>query len=182
MTFNLSYFKTVREGYNSNAIIIGDDDTLKIEFTVDDLAIYNVTLNTNGGTVNDGNITTYTEFYGATLPTDVTRNGYTFEGWYDNADLSGEAVTAIASDATGEKAFWAKWTETATVTKAPEAKTLTYNEQAQALVTAGTATGGTMQYALGENATTAPEADGAETPDEQKKWKTTIPTGTEAGT
>lgn len=98
---------TVKHG---NAIIVGDDDTtLKIEFTVDDLAIYNVTLNTNGGTVNDGNITTYTEFYGATLPTDVTRNGYIFEGWYDNAELTGEPVTSIASDATGDKEYWAKW-------------------------------------------------------------------------
>ena len=80
-----------------------------IDFTVDDLAIYDVTLNTNGGTVNDGNITTYTEFYGATLPTNVTRNGYIFEGWYDNAELTGEPVTSIASDATGNKEYWAKW-------------------------------------------------------------------------
>ena len=94
---------------HGNAIIVGDDNTLKIEFTVDDLAIYNVTLNTNGGTVIDGNITTYTEFYGATLPTDVTRNGYIFEGWYDNAELTGEPVTSIASDATGDKEYWAKW-------------------------------------------------------------------------
>ena len=82
-----------------------------IDFTVDDLAIYNVTLNTNGGTVNDGNISTYTEFYGATLPTNVTKNGYTLEGWYDNAELTGEPVTSIASDATGDKEYWAKWPE-----------------------------------------------------------------------
>ena len=92
-------------------IIPSRNDKIIIDFTVDDLAIYNVILNTNGGTVNDGNISTYSEFYGATLPTNVTRNGYIFEGWYDNADLSGEPVTAIASDATGEKAFWAKWTK-----------------------------------------------------------------------
>ena len=94
---------------HGNAIIIGDDDTLKIEFTVDDLAKYNVTLNTNGGTVNDGNISTYIEFNGATLPTNVTRNGYIFEGWYDNAELTGDTVTSIASDATGDKEYWAKW-------------------------------------------------------------------------
>ena len=60
----------------------------------------------------------------------------------------------------------------ATVTKAPTANTLTYNGQAQALVTAGEATGGTMQYAIGTSATTPPT----------EGWSTAIPTGTEAGT
>ena len=62
--------------------------------------------------------------------------------------------------------------QTATVTKAPEAKTLTYNGQAQALVTAGSTDGGTMQYAAGNNAATAPAGG----------WSGTIPTATEAGT
>jgi len=57
-----------------------------------------------------------------------------------------------------------------TVTKAPEAKTLTYNGQAQELVTAGTATGGEMQYALG----TASEAT--------QPYTTSIPSKTDAGT
>ena len=57
-----------------------------------------------------------------------------------------------------------------TVTKAPMAKTLTYNRQAQALVTAGEATGGEMQYALGT-------ATGATQP-----YTTSIPTATDAGT
>ena len=58
------------------------------------------------------------------------------------------------------------------VTSAPAAKTLTYNGSAQELVTAGVAEGGTMNYALGTDATTAP-TDG---------WSTFIPTETEAGT
>ena len=49
---------------------------------------------------------------------------------------------------------------------APTAKELTYNGQAQELVTAGTTTGGTMQYKLG--------ADGT--------YSTDIPTATDAGT
>ena len=61
----------------------------------------------------------------------------------------------------------------ATVTKAPEAKTLTYNGSAQELVTAGEAEGGEMQYAIGENATTAP-ADNL--------YGTSIPKGTDAET
>ena len=56
------------------------------------------------------------------------------------------------------------------VTKAPTAKTLTYTGSAQELVTAGTATGGEMQYALG----TATEAT--------QPYTTSIPSATNAGT
>ena len=59
------------------------------------------------------------------------------------------------------------------VTTAPTAvASLVANGTAQALITAGTAENGTMQYALGENATTAPTTG----------YSTTIPTGTDAGT
>ena len=71
---------------------------------------YNVTLETNDGSVNNGNITTYTFGVGATLPADVTKTGYTFNGWYDNDEFAGEAVTSIANNETGEKVFYAKWT------------------------------------------------------------------------
>lgn len=53
----------------------------------------------------------------------------------------------------------------ATVTKAPTANTLTYTGQPQTLVTAGTATGGTMQYSTEENG----------------PYDTAIPTGTNVG-
>ena len=35
---------------------------------------------------------------------------YTFEGWYDNDEYVGAAVTQISEESTGHKAFWAKWT------------------------------------------------------------------------
>ena len=70
---------------------------------------YTVTLNTNGGTINNGNVTEYTYGAGATLPTDVTRTGYTFKGWYDNENLTGSPVTAISNTETGNKEYWAKW-------------------------------------------------------------------------
>lgn len=54
----------------------------------------------------------------------------------------------------------------AQVTKAPTGKTLTYNENEQPLITAGTADGGTMQYKLGEDGT----------------YSKNIPTATNAGT
>ena len=70
----------------------------------------NVTLNTNGGTINSGNVTTYDEGTGAALPTDITRDGYTFAGWYDNEDLTGNAITEISATDTDDKEYWAKWT------------------------------------------------------------------------
>ncbi len=69
---------------------------------------YSVTLNGNGGKAGT-NITTYTEGTGATLPTDWTKDGYTFAGWYDNAKLTGSAVTAISKTDTGSKTYYAKW-------------------------------------------------------------------------
>ncbi len=71
---------------------------------------YTVTLNTNGGTINAGNVTEYVEGTGATLPTNVTKDCYTFAGWYDNSGLTGVAVATISTEATGNKEYWAKWT------------------------------------------------------------------------
>ena len=72
---------------------------------------YAVTLNTNGGTINSGNVTSYTYGVGATLPTagDMTYTGHTFVGWYDNENLAGSPVTAIGGTETGNKEYWAKW-------------------------------------------------------------------------
>lgn len=71
---------------------------------------YGVTLHTNDGTINSGDVTGYTFGIGATLPTDVTKTGADFGGWYDNSGLTGSAVTEIATTATGDKEYWAKWT------------------------------------------------------------------------
>ena len=82
---------------------------------------YTVTLHANGGTINNGNVTEYTYGVGATLPTDVTRTGYTFKGWYDNENLTGSPVTAISNTETGNKEYWAKWEiNQYTVTVKPE--------------------------------------------------------------
>ena len=72
---------------------------------------YAVTLNTNGGTINNGNVTEYTYGVGATLPTadDMTYTGHTFKGWYDNEGLTGDPVTAIGGTEMGNKEYWAKW-------------------------------------------------------------------------
>lgn len=66
---------------------------------------YSVTLDTDGGTINSGNVTSYTEGVGVTLPTDVTKVGYTFLGWFDGDTK----VEVIDTTATGDKSFRAKW-------------------------------------------------------------------------
>lgn len=88
-----------------------DDKTATCAVTVNAATVKSsVTLNVNGGTINSGNITEYTEGTGATLPTDVTKDGHQFGGWYDNSGLTGSPVTAISTSDTGNKEYWAKWT------------------------------------------------------------------------
>lgn len=42
---------------------------------------------------------------------DAERDGYVFQGWYDNAAFEGEAVITINAGSTGNKLFYAKWQE-----------------------------------------------------------------------
>lgn len=42
------------------------------------------------------------------LPVPV-KTGYTFGGWYENEECTGNAVTKIGADETGNKKFYAKW-------------------------------------------------------------------------
>ena len=93
--------------YAPGAIVPAEVTKLTVQWTA---PTYAVTLNTNGGTIADGkDVTGYTYGVGATLPTDVTRTGYTFKGWYDNEGLTGSPVTAIGNTETGNKEYWAKW-------------------------------------------------------------------------
>ena len=93
--------------YAPGASVPADVTELTVQWTA---PTYAVTLNTNGGTIADGkDVTGYTYGVGATLPTDVTRTGYTFKGWYDNENLTGSPVTAIGGAETGNKEYWAKW-------------------------------------------------------------------------
>ena len=116
-----SYFMWLGSNGNSYApggSVPADVTELTVQWTA---PTYAVTLNTNGGTINNGNVTSYTYGVGATLPTDVTRTGYTFKGWYDNENLTGSPVTAISNTETGNKEYWAKWEiNQYTVTVKPE--------------------------------------------------------------
>lgn len=75
---------------------------------------FGVKLETGGGTIEKGNVENYTYDKGAKLPQDVTRTGYDFLGWYDNASFRGEPVTEIkANDAENlnDRNYFARWKE-----------------------------------------------------------------------
>ena len=104
-----SYFMWLDSNGNSyapGASVPADVTELTVQWTA---PTYTVTLNAGDGTINSGNVTSYTYGVGATLPTDVTRTGYTFKGWYDNENLTSSPVTAISNTETGNKEYWAKW-------------------------------------------------------------------------
>ena len=106
-----------------------------------------MTLRPNGGTINSGYVTAYDYGKGVALPTDVTREGYTFAGWYDNANFTGSPVTAIGPTDKGDKEYWAKWNlipgDLPVFTEPSGPKEVTVQPGAQATLTAS-ATGATV--------------------------------------
>jgi uncharacterized repeat protein (TIGR02543 family) len=71
-------------------------------------ASYSITYNLSGGANNAANVASYMYGVGITL-SDPTQIGYTFNGWYDNADFTGTAITEISTTATGNMTLYAKW-------------------------------------------------------------------------
>lgn len=110
-----------REGYAFGGWYSDKDFNTKWNFDTDTVTeninlyakwtarIYPVTLITNGGTIESGDVTGYTYGVGVTLPVDVIRPGYTFGGWYAEADFSDGKVIEISTTDTGDKTFYAKW-------------------------------------------------------------------------
>lgn len=75
---------------------------------------YGLTLVLNGGTLQDAErYTSYLYGEGLALP-EPEKRSETFMGWYAEADFSGEPVDKIATDAAGDKTFYAKWLSTNT--------------------------------------------------------------------
>ena len=105
---NLQASVTISETAYTNSSkewIKGSGATLYAKWTP---AVYTVTLDANGGTINSGDVTSYTYGVGATLPVagDMTApSGAVFLGWYDGATK----VISISTTATGNKSYKAKW-------------------------------------------------------------------------
>ena len=73
---------------------------------------WSITYVTDGGTINGAYPTTYTEGTVTVLPTDVTKPGYTFLGWF-TAYTGGVQVRQIGATETGDKVFYAHWKKNA---------------------------------------------------------------------
>ena len=72
---------------------------------------WSITYVTDGGTINGEYPTTYTKGTVTVLPTDVTKPGYTFLGWF-TAYIGGVQVRQIEATETGDKTFYARWQKT----------------------------------------------------------------------
>ncbi len=70
---------------------------------------YDITYHLNGGTNDSGNPASYTVETETITLKDAAKANYTFAGWYEKADFSGEKVTEIGKGSTGDRTFWAKW-------------------------------------------------------------------------
>ena len=91
---------------NSTATVT-QDTTLYAKWTP---VNYPITYHLNGGT--DGgnpNPATYTIESNTIILTEPTKENAVFKGWYNNANFTGNAITAIPAGSMYSRAFWAKW-------------------------------------------------------------------------
>ena len=72
---------------------------------------WSITYVTDGGTIGGEYPTTYTKGTVTVLPTNVTKPGYTFLGWF-TAYIGGVQVRQIEATETGDKTFYARWQKT----------------------------------------------------------------------
>lgn len=82
-------------------------NTIKVKVNAE----YKINYVTNGGALDSGVKDTYTYSDEVILPdlTKINKDGYTFDGWYENSTLSGDKVDKIAVNTAGDKTFYAKW-------------------------------------------------------------------------
>ena len=73
--------------------------------------VWNITYVTDGGTIGGLYPVTYTEGTVTVLPTNVTKPGYTFLGWF-TAYTGGVQIRQIGATETGDKTFYARWHKT----------------------------------------------------------------------
>ena len=96
-------------GENPADYFSSDGDALGIDLNADGNVVLGnlcttITLDPNSGTLPE-----YSLVAGAALPI-PTKTGYTFDGWYENPDFTGNPVADVPTDSTGELTFYAKWT------------------------------------------------------------------------
>ena len=107
------------EGWYSDAAFTADNEVTEIatgstghkEFFAKFSETYNITYTLDGGTNDANNPANYTIETEPITLADATKDGYTFEGWYSEAAFTNQ-VKEIATGSTGNKEFFAKFSET----------------------------------------------------------------------
>lgn len=87
---------------------LSPEETTAPDEGTDPSEIYTITFVLNGGTLPSGAVSEYSAGMSVILPR-PTRENFSFAGWYEQADLSGHAVTVIATGSVGNRTFYAKW-------------------------------------------------------------------------
>lgn len=91
---------------NASLCTYSDNYCLIAKYTPID---YSITFNLGGGNLAETPVDKYNiETADITLPIS-SRTGYTFVGWFDNDQLSGEAIDCIPLGSHDDKVFYAKW-------------------------------------------------------------------------
>lgn len=81
-----------------------------LNFTAKVTGDYGITYYLDGGTNNPSNPSGYKMNEGDVTILEPTKLGYTFAGWYDNAEFTGSPITKIANGTSGNVNLYAKWT------------------------------------------------------------------------
>lgn len=87
--------------------------TLYAKWTLDS---YDITYMLDGGTNNGSNPATYTIETSTITLLAATKDGFTFNGWYDNAGFTGDPISEIAIGSFGDVTLYAKFTENTGIT------------------------------------------------------------------
>lgn len=101
--------KVSKEGYSS-----AESDWLEVPPPRTDVHFnlvpntYKINYNLNGGTFVGDLLSTYQTDVKKDL-LNPERQGYKFDGWYDNANLKGNKVVDTLFSSLGDKTLWAKW-------------------------------------------------------------------------
>lgn len=117
---SVDFYRPDREGYEIEEWYNDKDLTDEYTFTTmpsEELSLYakwslityDISYNLDGG-VNGSNRETYTIETETFFLSEPTKEGYTFNGWYDNSEFTGNALTQIPIGTSGDITLYAKWT------------------------------------------------------------------------
>ena len=107
------WYKTVNDNETAVTKIAGGETGAITLYAKWELAEYSITYELNGGTNSASNPANYTIESSTITFAEPSRTGYDFKGWYETSNYTGDAITAIPAESTGNRTLYAKWQLTA---------------------------------------------------------------------